>query len=146
MSSGWKVFLGAALLGAVAVGLAAIWLSGLPYGSFEEAYEADGVEMVASGNATNLSVKVLRPDAVTGLGRGQVDLHALVYDRTGPAPVTTAAAFGEVCDRTGCETTRAPHRRFGVYVAEDLVVERDGAALRVLVTTPEGRHLHFVPP
>lgn len=146
MASGWQVFVLAAALGVVGIGLASIWLTGLPYGSFEEAFEAEATEMVPRDDATNVSVRVLSPDAVDGLAAGQLDLHALVYNRTGPAPIEDAAAFVEICDRSGCETTRTPHHDFGLYVAETVPIERDGSGLRVLVTTPGGRHLHFDPP
>lgn len=146
MVSGWQVFVAAAAVGVVGVGIASIWLTGLPYGSFEEAMAADGTEMDPRHNATNVSVTVLSPDAVTGLASGQVDVHTLVYNRTGPSPVEDAAAFAEICDRTRCETTKLPHHDFGLYVSEKVPVQSDDSGLRVLVTTPEGRHLHFDPP
>lgn len=147
VASGWQVFVAAAAIGAVGVGLASIWIGGLPYGSFEEAMAADGTEMVPRLNATNVSVEVLSPETVTGLASGRVEVHALVYNRTGPTPIETAASFGEICSRTGCETTKLPHHDFGLYVAEKVPVQRDGSSLRVLVTTPDGQqHLHFDPP
>lgn len=146
---GIRAFLAGLVAGIVVVG-ALVWWTGsgpdLPYGSFEGALAADGTELVPANNSTSAAVKVLQPAGPSDLAAGSYEVHLLVYDRSGPAPLTRAVAWAQVCTMADCTRHDADHRAFGVHVAEGVPVERAPATLEALVTLVDGTHLHFRPP